>query len=128
MNEQISIFEYMSEKHKKVRPCECGNDKLAVRWTGCGIPKTFEPHVTYDQYLFCVFCPKCFNVAMSGDYDSAWRSNKLTIEKAISDWNEFHHRNEADKQNGMYGHKYYADIMPQTLERFPRVKEVLYTT
>ena len=126
MEGQISIFNYIEEKHKRVKPCECGNDRLAVRYTGCGIPNQFSSIVTYDNYLFCVFCPQCFNVAMCGNYEGAWRSNKLKIEEALKDWNEFTHRNEADRQLGRYGHKYYADIMQDTLERFPRVKEVLY--
>lgn len=126
MNNQISIFDYIKEKHKKVKPCECGNDRLAVRYTGCGIPRQYTPITTYDNYLFCVFCPKCYRVAMSGDHDGAWRSNKLKIEDAIKDWNTFNHREEKDRQNGKYGHRYYADMMEETKERFPKVKELLY--
>ena len=125
MKGQISIFDYLDEKHKRIKPCECGNDRLAVRYTGCGIPASFVP-VTYEKYLYCVFCPECFNVAMSGNYEEAWRSNKLSIEEALKDWNTFNHRNEADKKEGSLGHKHFAEIMPQTLENFPRIKEVLY--
>lgn len=123
---QISIFEYMQDKHKRVRPCECGNDRLAVRYTGCGIPNQFSPVVTYDAYLFCIFCPECFRVAMAGNHEDAWRSNKTSIDDAIRDWNNHRHREEADKAIGRYGHKHYAEVMSDTLARFPKEKEKLY--
>lgn len=125
MEGQINLFDYIEEKHKRVKPCECGNDRLAVRYTGCGIPIQYDPPI-YEKYLFCVFCPQCFNVAMSGNYDGAWRSNKTSIQEAVKDWNTFNHRNEADKQYGSYGHKHYAEIMEQTKEQFESVKEALY--
>ena len=123
MEGQISIFDYLKEK-QKVKPCECGNTKLAIRYAGCGIPNQFSPVVTYDNYLFCVFCPKCYRVAMSGDYECAWRSNKLSIKDAIKDWNTYKHRLEYDKRLGKYGHDYYASIMTETIERFLEAKEV----
>lgn len=123
--EQITMFDYLEERSKKIRPCECGNDRLAVRYTGCGIPTSFVP-VTYEKYLFCVFCPSCYRVAMAGDNDGAWRSNKPSIEKAVKDWNVFRHRIDTNYIKGKFGHEYYAGIMEQTLERFPNLREYFW--
>lgn len=124
MDGQLNIFDYLKSK-KKVNTCECGNTKLAVRYSGCGIPNQFSPVVTYDNYLYCVFCPVCYRVATSGNYNGAWRSNKLSVKDAINDWNIYPHRISEDQFIlGRYGLKYYADNMADTIERFPETKEV----
>lgn len=122
MEGQLNIFDWLKE-NKKVKACECGNDSLAVRYSGCGIPNQFSPVVTYDKYLFCVFCPKCYRVATAS---LGWRSNKLSIKEAIRDWNTHPHKVEQDQFIlSKYGLKFYADIMSETIERFPEAKEVI---
>lgn len=110
-------------KKSNVNTCECGNNNLAITFTGCGIPNNFTGVITYDNYLFCVFCPKCFRVATA---NIGWRSNKSSIDEAINDWNKNPHKLEKNEFIlGRYGLKYYADNMDKTIERFPDARKVL---
>lgn len=121
--EQINLFDYAESiiSKSKAKQCECGNTHLAIRYTGCGKPLDFI-HLSYEQYLFCVFCPRCFNVATCS---YGWRSNKLTLENAVRDWNTYPHRNDKKNALGRYGHQWYADRMKETREMFPEIKEWL---
>ena len=129
MKGQITLYDlgitaqqwFNGANNLKIKPCECGNDKLAVEYTGCGIPKTFEPEVTYDRYLFFIFCPKCYRVATGR---LGWRSHCLSVKEAVNKWNNNPHKLEQSQFiNGRYGLKHYADIMPETIERFDELKE-----
>lgn len=86
INGQLDLFSI--EFTEKVKACDCGNTKLCVKVSGCGIPHDFKNKpLVYDQYLYSIFCPQCLRVA--GCNIDGWRSNKTDMEKALSDWNTY---------------------------------------
>lgn len=121
MTGQINIFDYLEEQ-THCKPCECGNTHLAIRYSGCGIPQSISP-VTYEKYLYCVFCPECYRVATAS---LGWRSNKTSIDDAINDWNKNEHKiSDSQFVGGRYGLKWYAEHMAETINRFDEARKVV---
>lgn len=108
----------------RVKPCECGNSKLAVHITGCGIPVGGYTHypLVFDSYLYFLFCPKCLTAA--GCKDEGWRSNKLSMDEALKDWNTYkRHNPRYDWEKSSLAKS--ANEMPEIINIFPSVIEVL---
>lgn len=106
----------------RVKPCECGYTKLAVHITGCGIPTGGYLHypLTFDKYIYHIFCPKCLTVA--GDR-MGWSSFALNMNEALKDWNNYPHKKSYEWQINSL--KKSANKMVETINNFPSITDVL---